>query len=73
MNCLSEVKDFDEICTRKSEQKGMKLHTTFKIPTGKMQILQFKPVNQMPGIWEEMCQVQQDEPLQRSVHECKRQ
>ena len=37
-----------------------------------MQILQFKPPTQiMPSMWEEMCQGQEDEPLQRSVQECK--
>ena len=39
-----------------------------------MQILQLKPPTQtMPSIWEEMCQVQQDEPPQRSMQECQRQ
>ena len=56
INSMNVVKDFDEICARKSEQNGMKLHAAVKMPMGEIQILWFKPpIQVLPGIWEEIC------------------
>ena len=61
---LSKIKDFDKICARKGEQDKIKPHTAVTMPIGKMQILWFKPpLQMMPSMWEERCQVQQHEPI----------
>ena len=71
------MKEFDKIQTVRDKQKPniRKLYTPVKTTIKEnLQILWLKTSTQMmPSIWEEMCEVQQDEPFPRGVQECKKQ